>query len=159
MSALLSVPMTSGIRAALATVTGLLIGLGAAHGETIRPRPCDIYAAAHTPCVAAHSTVRALYGGYAGVLYQVKRASDGATENVGLLADGYANAAAQDKFCANTTCTITKIYDQSPRHNDLTIATSGHYKGPGAGGADLGAAGDALPRSRGRTAREIHSTR
>ncbi len=145
MSALLSALMTSGTRAALATVAGLLIGLGGAHGETIRPRPCDIYAAAHTPCVAAHSTVRALYDGYAGALYQVKRTSDGATENVGLLADGYANAAAQDKFCASTACIITRIYDQSPRHNDLTIAAGGHYKGPGAGGADLGAAADALP--------------
>ncbi len=52
MSALLSVLLTSGIRAALAIVTGLLIGLGPAHGETIRPGPCDIYAAAHTLCVA-----------------------------------------------------------------------------------------------------------
>lgn len=149
MNALLPALMAGGLRAALAAVagvvTGSLIGLGAAHCETIKQRPCDIYAAAHTPCVAAHSTVRALYGGYAGALYQVKRASDGATENIGLLADGFANAAAQDNFCANTTCIITKIYDQSPRHNDLTIAATGHYKGPGAGGADLGAAADALP--------------
>jgi len=39
-------------------------------------RACDIYAAASTPCVAAHSTTRALYGAYSGSLYQVKRASD-----------------------------------------------------------------------------------
>jgi DNA-directed RNA polymerase specialized sigma24 family protein len=30
-----------------------------------------------TPCVAAHSTVRALYANYGGSLYQVRRASDG----------------------------------------------------------------------------------
>ncbi|WP_229691722.1 cellulose-binding domain-containing protein, partial [Sphaerisporangium melleum] len=29
-------------------------------------RPCDIYAAGGTPCVAAHSTTRALYGAYNG---------------------------------------------------------------------------------------------
>eukprot|EP00666_Eupelagonemidae_sp_cell4sb_P017944 gene17944-biopygen6047 len=32
--------------------------------------PCDIYGGAGTPCVAAHSTVRALYAAYRGPLYQ-----------------------------------------------------------------------------------------
>ena len=32
---------------------------------------CDIYAGSGTPCVAAHSTVRALYAAYNGPLYQV----------------------------------------------------------------------------------------
>src|ERR1700722_16544212 len=32
-------------------------------------RPCDIYAIGRTPCVAAYSTVRALYLGYHGPLY------------------------------------------------------------------------------------------
>ncbi|WP_216856317.1 arabinofuranosidase catalytic domain-containing protein, partial [Acidisphaera sp. S103] len=122
-----------------------LIGPRAAHADAIGQRPCDIYAAGNTPCVAAHSTVRSLYAKYTGALYQVKRASDNATQNVGLLPDGYANAAAQDTFCANTTCIITKIYDQSPRHNDLTIAFGGHYKGSGPNGSDLAAAADALP--------------
>src|SRR2546423_14729238 len=72
--------------------------------------PCDIYGAAGTPCVAAHSTTRALYGSYNGPLYQVQRASDSAKTNIGLLAaGGYANAAAQDSFCAGTTCLITEI--------------------------------------------------
>src|SRR4051812_39513555 len=39
-------------------------------------RPCDIYAAGGTPCVAAHSTTRALYASYNGPLYAVKRLSD-----------------------------------------------------------------------------------
>ena len=34
--------------------------------------PCDIYGAAGTPCIAAHSLVRALYGSYTGPLYQVR---------------------------------------------------------------------------------------
>ncbi|MBV9563453.1 MAG: AbfB domain-containing protein [Bradyrhizobium sp.] len=126
-------------------VTGNLLGCSAAHSETIEQRPCDIYATDHTPCVAAHSTVRSLYAKYNGPLYQVKRASDNAAENIGLLSDGYANAAAQDALCARTTCTITKIYDQSPHHNDLSIAPSGHYKGAGPDGFDFGAAADALP--------------
>ncbi|HEY3873052.1 MAG TPA: arabinofuranosidase catalytic domain-containing protein [Actinocrinis sp.] len=103
--------------------------------------PCDIYAAAGTPCVAAHSTVRALYSAYNGPLYQVRRASDGGTENINTLsAGGYANSASQDAFCAETTCTITEIYDQSPEHNNLTIEGGG-----GAAGADVGADANALP--------------
>ena len=62
--------------------------------------PCDIYAAAGSPCVAAHSTVRALFSAYAGALYQVNRTADGALFDVPVLAPGgYANAAAQDAFC------------------------------------------------------------
>jgi hypothetical protein len=98
---------------------------------------CDIYDAAHTPCVAAFSTTRALYGSYAGPLYQVTRTSDMAPMSVGVLSDGYADAAAQDRFCANTGCIITKIFDQSPHHNDLTVAPGGTVSGKGPGGEDL----------------------
>src|SRR6266536_1809275 len=52
--------------------------------------PCDIYATAGTPCVAAHSTTRALYAAYNGPLYQVRRASNGATTNIGTLTTGVA---------------------------------------------------------------------
>ena len=75
------------------------------------------------PCIGAHSTTRALYAAYPGPLYQVQRASDRAYADIGLLsAGGYANAAAQDSFCAGTSCTITKIYDQTTNHNDLPIS-------------------------------------
>jgi non-reducing end alpha-L-arabinofuranosidase len=88
--------------------------------------PCDIYAAAGTPCVAAHSTTRALFASYDGPLYQVRRASDNTTANISpLTAGGVANAAAQDSFCAGTTCVITVIYDQSGRGNNLTQAPGG----------------------------------
>ena len=70
--------------------------------------PCDIYAAGGTPCIAAHSTVRALFRSYGGNLYQVRRSSDNTTRNIGVLTTGgSANAAAQDSFCAGTTCVIT----------------------------------------------------
>jgi non-reducing end alpha-L-arabinofuranosidase len=94
--------------------------------------PCDIYAAGGTPCVAAHSTIRALFAAYTGNLYQVRRASDSTTRNIGALnTGGYANTAAQDSFCAGTTCVITIIYDQSGHGNDLAYQGSG-----GAGGND-----------------------
>jgi non-reducing end alpha-L-arabinofuranosidase len=92
-------------------------------------RPCDIYASGGAPCVAAHSTVRALYGDFNGNLYQVTRASDKTTSDIGvLIAGGFADSAAQDTFCAGTTCTISVIYDQSPKGNHLT-------PGPGGGAA------------------------
>src|SRR5258708_38231168 len=88
--------------------------------------PCDIYAGGGTACVAAHSTTRALFGAYSGRLYQVRRASDGATTDIGTLsAGGFANAAAQDSFCAGTPCAIPIISDQTSRHNDLTPAPAG----------------------------------
>ena len=76
-------------------IAASLSGTGGVHAATVQ-LPCDIYAAAGTPCVAAHSITRALFAAYNGPLYQVKRASDGATANIGVLtAGGYANAAAQ----------------------------------------------------------------
>jgi hypothetical protein len=113
----------------------------AAHVPPPRPKgPCDIYAAAGDPCVAAHSTTRALYASYSGPLYQILRQSDGKTLDIGVVqptasdAGGYADAAAQDKFCANTYCWITTIYDQSPKHNHLTQAPRGGFSGPAMGG-------------------------
>ena len=92
--------------------------------------PCDIYAAAGNTCVAAHSTVRALYGAYNGKLYQVRRASNSNTLDINTLsAGGYANAAAQDSFCSGTTCVITAIYDQSGHGNDLWYQGSGSTVG------------------------------
>ena len=82
--------------------------------------PCDIYQSGDTPCVAAHSTVRALYGSYNGKLYQVQRVADNATKDIYPLGPGgYADSSVQDAFCTQTNCTITIIYDQSPQHNDL----------------------------------------
>lgn len=118
---------------------------GAASAPEGALRPCDIFAAT-TPCVAAYSTTRALFGSYTGPLYEVTRKSDDTSINVGLLADGYADVAGQNSFCAHSICTISKIYDQSPSHNDLTPAPPGGAM-PGFGhlGFDYPAVADALP--------------
>ena len=115
-----------------------------ASGAPPRPKgPCDVYADAGDPCVAAHSTTRALYASYNGPLYQVLRQSDGKTLDIGVVqpavspaadAGGYADTAAQDRFCANTYCWITTIYDESGKHNDLTQAPRGGFSGPAMGG-------------------------
>ncbi len=127
------------------TLIGAALTMATPAGEAPpRPKgPCDIYAAAGDPCVAAHSTTRALYASYNGPLYQVLRQSDGKTLDIGVVqpaaspvpdAGGYANAAAQDAFCANTYCWITTIYDQSPKHNDLIQPPRGGFSGPAMGG-------------------------
>ncbi len=129
------------VGAALTLAIGGLVAGGAAPAAAASG-PCDIYASYGTPCVAAHSTTRALYASYNGPLYQVRRASDGATANISpLSAGGVANAAAQDSFCAGTTCVITEIYDQSGHGNNLTQAPGGGA----AGGPDNLASATAAP--------------
>ncbi|KAL5415444.1 hypothetical protein PMIN06_003272 [Paraphaeosphaeria minitans] len=108
-----------------------------ATGSLVAAGPCDLYSAGGTPCIAAHSTTRALYSAFSGSLYQVKRGSDDLTTNIApISAGGVANAAAQDAFCASTTCLITVIYDQSGNGNHLTQAPPGGFKGPEANGFD-----------------------
>jgi non-reducing end alpha-L-arabinofuranosidase len=122
-------PILAAGTATAAALIGLTIaGVTPAHAAT--QGPCDIYAAAGTPCVAAHSTTRALYGAYSGALYQVRRSSDNTTRDIApLSAGGVANAATQDSFCSGTTCVITIIYDQSGRGNNLTQAPAGGAAG------------------------------
>ena len=109
----------------------------------IPPRPegpCDIYAKGDSPCVAAHSSTRALYADYNGPLYQIMRMSDGKTMDIGVVqpsagdSGGYADAAAQDEFCADTYCYISKLYDQSGMENHLEQAPRGAFIGPAMGG-------------------------
>ena len=101
--------------------------------------PCDIYVAAGNPCVAAHSSTRALYASYNGPLYQVMRQSDGKILDIGVVQPkedepgGYADAAAQDAFCTNTVCWITTLYDQSGKGNHLSQVPPGTFKGPDKG--------------------------
>ena len=92
-------------------------------------RPCDIYAADGGPCVAAHSTVRALYATYSGPLYQVKRGADSMAMDIHpVAAGGIANSIDQDNFCGTDSCTISIIYDQSGWGNHLTSAPAGMAK-------------------------------
>ncbi|MFG2666629.1 alpha-L-arabinofuranosidase B [Streptomyces sp. NPDC048387] len=120
----------------VALAAGLLTATAPA-SQAAGQGPCDIYAAGGTPCVAAHSTTRALYAAYSGPLYQVRRASDNTVKDIGVLSTGgYANAAAQDSFCVGTSCVITVIYDESGKGNHLAQAQRGHFPGPAAGGSD-----------------------
>jgi hypothetical protein len=84
------------------------------------PGPCDILSSAGNPCVAAHSTTRALYAAYMGPLYNITRLSDGASINISVLqAGGFANTTAHDAFCPNLDCVFSQVYDQTPMRNHL----------------------------------------
>lgn len=118
------------------TGAGGSTALGGATGRA----PCDIYAAASNKCVAAHSTVRALFSAYTGKLYQIKRASDSKTKDIVVGADGFADSSTQDAFCAGTTCVITFVYDQSGNGNEVEAETAdskvGGNKGQSAANAN-----------------------
>ena len=142
------------ICATLALTHGAAAGAVANGSPSRLQGPCDIYAAAGTPCVAAHSTTRAMYASYNGPLYQVLRQSDGKTLDIGIVkpissppkgVGGYADAAAQDAFCAKATCVVNVIYDQSGRGNDLYQAAPGTFKGPAKGGFDTQPFADMAP--------------
>ncbi|MGC5009305.1 arabinofuranosidase catalytic domain-containing protein [Streptosporangium sp. DT93] len=131
--------------ASVLVAVACLTGGGTAQAAAVTG-PCDIYASGGTPCVAAHSTTRALYGAYNGPLYQVRRSSDNTVRDIGVLsAGGVVDATTQDSFCANTSCLITILYDQSGRNNRLTQAPPGHWPGPGPGGWDNLADAKAAP--------------
>lgn len=102
--------------------------------------PCDIYQSAGTPCGAAHSTVRALYGSYSGPLYQVQRASDKTTKDILVGSGGFADSSVQDSFCTGTTCTIPIIYDQSPNGNHLRVTWFAYWLQSGGNPANATAA-------------------
>jgi hypothetical protein len=87
--------------------------------------PCDIYEAAGTPCIAAYSTTRLLNSKYTGPLYQVRKTTDKTTKDIGANAPG----ADQDAFLGSGAGTISKLYDQSGKGNDLTVAKKGSYSG------------------------------
>ena len=88
------------------------------------PLPCEVLGKAGHECVSAHSTVRVIVKGYTDPLFQV----DSGTGTLDIKSvDGYADAAAQDQFCA-AGCTISIIYDQSGRGNHLTPAPRGSAK-------------------------------
>jgi hypothetical protein len=108
-------------------------GTGGGGGGARPEGPCDIYAAANMPCVAAYSMVRALSKTYNGPLYQVRNGSNatnsgtgGTTKDIGITADGYADTATQDAFCTST-CTVSLLYDQSGNDNKIGTGTKGNY--------------------------------
>lgn len=98
----------------------LTIGLGLSLGASATG-PCDILGAAGNPCVAAHSTVRALYGKYGGPLYTVKSNHTGKSTNISALEPGgFADVKAHEAICPHVgDCVIEYVIDQSGNGNHL----------------------------------------
>jgi hypothetical protein len=110
-------------------------GTGSGGATTLGDGPCDLYAAGNTPCVAAYSMVRVLSKAYTGPMYQVRKGAGtkntgtgGTTKDIGSK-DGFADSSAQDDFCGTETCTVSLIYDQSGKKNDLKVSKKGCYTG------------------------------
>jgi hypothetical protein len=100
-------------------MTPLLLLLAGTAASTAAEGPCDILQTAGNPCVAAHSTVRALYASFDGPIYNVTR-PDGTSANIGVLQPGgFANITAHDVFCPKRDCVISNVFDQSPQQNHL----------------------------------------
>lgn len=127
-------PPTSGTIVLQKTNANACTVLPAAPAFDIAPLPCEVVAKdpGGAACVAAHSTVRVIVPGYKGPLYQLckgaaQRGPDsckGTVQDVSSI-DGFADVDAHNVLCANESCTITKIYDQSGRGNHLEPAPKG----------------------------------
>jgi hypothetical protein len=115
---------------------------GAGGGSNNAKGPCDIYLEGGTPCVAAYSTIRRILSTYAGPLYQVRSGSNAMNTGTGGMThdipqvNGFADIAAQNTACANTVCTVSKLYDQSGKGNDITVAKAGLTNGGQYAGMD-----------------------
>jgi hypothetical protein len=85
--------------------------------------PCDIVGTAGNPCIAAHSSVRALYATYDGPLYAVKNNHSGEVANVSTLKPGgFADAKAHELLCPATgVCIIQTVFDQAGNGNHLRV--------------------------------------
>jgi hypothetical protein len=88
---LLANSTATSIKDALAATTA------STHADLVRTdaagaaKPCDIYAAAGTPCAAAHSMTRSMYAGYSGRMYQLRRSLNNDTLDIHALISGFAD--------------------------------------------------------------------
>ena len=120
----------------ISTLLLLVLTRAAAAGSS--QGPCDILGAAGNPCVAAHSTVRALYASYAGPLYTVFHNQKNVSSDIGVLKPGgFADAQQHESLCPiEGECVISCVVDQSGNGNHLRprddrgVPQKTHGKGP-----------------------------
>ena len=103
------------------TLVVLLLWAVVAAAAPVSEGPCDILEAAGNPCVAAHSTVRALFAKYDGPLYTVFRnQSDESADIHTLSPGGFANVKQHEAICPTVgECVIARVVDQSGKGNHL----------------------------------------
>ncbi len=103
------------------TYSALQVSTGAAAWQPVnngRALPGDLVPTA----IAIYGTKR-LISTYTGNLIDVVRASDSTTSSIGQV-NADLDVAALDAFCALTTCTVSKIYDQTGNTNHCLQATA-----------------------------------
>lgn len=54
----------------------------------------------------------------------IRRASDNATQTIGLLPSGQFDSATASNFCTSTSCFVQQLYDQTGNGNDLSTTTT-----------------------------------
>lgn len=74
--------------------------------------PCDILAAAGTPCVAAHSVVRKMFAADTGNAFIVQRTSDSTFLNISFQQNSLTDVSGVPFFCVGTICNLFSICDQ-----------------------------------------------
>ncbi len=133
---------TGGSTAGSSTVGGS--GGSTASGSDLTTGPCDIYADAKLPCVAAYSTIRVLSKSYKGPLFQVRAGSSstnntmsgGTTKDIMPGSDGFVDSSTVDAACGSGYCTVSVLYDHSGNGNDIKRAPKGSTAGGASGGQD-----------------------
>jgi hypothetical protein len=119
-------------------------GGSTASGSDLTTGPCDIYADAKLPCVAAYSTIRVLSKSYKGPLFQVRAGSSstnntmsgGTTKDIMPGSDGFVDSSTVDAACGSGYCTVSVLYDHSGNGNDIKRAPKGSTAGGASGGQD-----------------------
>ena len=117
---------------------------GTTSSSDLSTGPCDIYADAKLPCVAAYSMVRALSKSYKGPLFQVRAGSSstnntmsgGTTKDIMPGPDGFVDSSSVDAACGSGYCTVSVLYDHSGNGNDIKRAPKGSTAGGATGGED-----------------------
>ncbi len=107
------------------TITGSMIAGGINDGGVPRQalvEPCDIAAAALTPCGTAQSVTRRMLASYNGPIFQIMRSNDKAELDIGTNRFGSVNTYPAIRFCVSTTCYISILYDQTGNGNNLPAA-------------------------------------
>jgi len=117
---------------------------GTTSSSDLTARPCDIYADANMPCVAAYSMVRSLSKSYKGPLFQIRANSSstnntmsgGTTKDIMPGSDGFVDTATVDAACGTGYCTVSILYDHSGNGNDIKRAPKGSTAGGATGAED-----------------------
>jgi len=104
---------------AVSTAAG---GTGAARTATATPTFTGILDS--LPAAAAIFSVRRMSSAYAGPILRVRRASDGAQQDIGATVGGNLDTAALASFCGASSCFVSALYDQSGNARDAVQATT-----------------------------------